>query len=169
MDVWEYGCLRIEPRSQQGDHRLDDAICRVIIRARDDEGAPAAITIEGPLGVQLVQLLHGCVVLCGSDDQEWRVPNLSRSLHLRRIGADVVLAAYPDPGRAPLWNVDDGIFLVDFALLLQSLSAAAEWALGGLGADYAGDESVRVLVHQWERAWQRFSRLVTFGRLRLEQ
>lgn len=169
MEAWEYGCLRIESRTRQGEHRLDDVICRVIIHVRDGEGQSAAVATEGPLGVQLAQLLHGCVVMCGGDGYEWYVPRHHRPLHLRRLGADVVLATYPTIGQSALWSTDDGIFLVDFALLVQSLSAAAEWALGNLGAEYAQDDSVRIVVHQWERAWQRFSRLVTFGRLSLSQ
>jgi hypothetical protein len=168
VEVWEYGCLRIEPRGQQGEHRLDDEICRLVIRARDGEGQLVSIHIEGPLGVQLAQLLHSCVVLCGGDGHEWQIVNLDRSLHLRRLGPDVDVATYPQSSRSHLWAIDDGIFLVDFSLLLQSLSAAAEWALGQLGPDYARDDSVRVVVHQWERAWQRFCRLVTFGRLTLQ-
>lgn len=167
MEAWEYGCVRIEPRSRQGEHRLNDEICRVIIRARDGEGHSVPVAVEGPLGMQLAQLLHGCVVMCGGDGYEWHVPSPQRPLHLRRLGADVVLATYPAISRLALWTTNDGIFLVDFALLVQSLSAAAEWVLGNLGAEYAQDDSVRIVLHQWERAWQRFSRLVTFGRLSL--
>jgi len=167
VEAWEYGCLRLELRSRQGEHRLDDELCRVVIRVRDGEGQSAAVATEGPLGMQLAQLLHSCVVMCGGDGYEWHVPSHQRPLHLRRLGADVVVATYPTISRSALWSTDDGIFLVDFALLLQSLSAAAEWVLGSLGPEYAQDDSVRIVLHQWERAWQRFSRLVTFGRLRL--
>lgn len=168
MIKWQCGCLRIEIPEAQGSHPLEDWNARFYIDAWSEGGKESQVRSEGELGIQLVHLLHACVVLSGGEEEEWFVPNVGHPLHLRRHGRQVEIASYPTfISHSPSWFVDDGLYLVDFGMLVESLSAAVEWVMHDLTPDYAEDDMVHVLIHHWERAWQRFSRLATFRRVSL--
>jgi hypothetical protein len=165
---WTGGCLRIEIQEVQGPHPLEDLHARLYIRAYVEGGEEGEVQSEGQLGVQLAHLLHACVVLSGDEDEEWFVPNAGHPLHMRRQGRQIEIARYPTYATSsPKWLMEDGLYLVDFGMLLESLSAAVEWAVQDLSNEFAEDDMVVVLLQQWERAWQRFSRLATFRRVTL--
>ncbi|MDQ4078784.1 MAG: hypothetical protein M3220_21400 [Chloroflexota bacterium] len=165
---WQRGCLQIEVQEAQGSNPLEDWHARVIIEARAEDGKEGTVQAEGELGVQLVHLLHACVVLSDGEGEEWFVPSSGHPLHLRRHGRHVEIARYPTyVSYSPQWLTDDGLYLVDFGMLVASLSAAVEWVMTELTDDYAEDDTVQILLLQWERAWQRFSRLATFRRVTL--
>jgi len=166
---WQSGCLRIECQEANGSHPLEDRPARLFIHALTDGQRQGVVRAEGQLGIQLAHLLHACIVLSSNDQSEWYVPTDSHPLHLRRLGQQVEIAKYPTYAfTSTSWlNNEDGLFLVDFGVLLESVSAAVEWVMHDIGDDYAEDDTVQVLVQQWERAWQRFSRLATFRRFTL--
>jgi hypothetical protein len=165
---WQGGCLRIEIQEAQGKHPLEDWQARLYIGARGENGELSEVQSDGELGVQLAHLLHACVVLSSGDGEEWFIPNPGHPLHLRRLGRNIEIARYPAYiTHVRTWMNGDGFYLVDFGVLVESLSAAVEWVLNDLPDDYAEDDTVQILILQWERAWQRFSRLVTFRRVSL--
>jgi hypothetical protein len=166
---WKGGCLRIEIEEVQGSHPLDDLHARLYIRAYVEGGEELGeVQSEGQLGVQLAHLLHACVVLSGGEDEEWFIPNGGHPLHMRRQGRQIEIARYPAyVTTSPNWRMEGGLYLIDFGMLLESLSAAVEWAMQDLPGEFAEDDMVQVLLQQWERAWQRFSRLATFRRVSL--
>lgn len=165
---WQDGCLRIEVQDNHGPHPLEDWHAKLYIHALGEGGKHGEVHSEGQLGIQLAHLLHACVVLSGGEDEEWFVPNAGHPLHMRRQGRQVEIARYPTyPTRSSTWLTEDGFYLVDFGSLLESLSAAVEWVMNDLSMDFAEDDTVQILLNQWERAWQRFSRLATFRRVSL--
>lgn len=166
---WERGCLRIELAEPTEDcHPLEDRRAKVFIHVLDEEQEEREVLSEGELGIQLAHLLHACMVLSSGEDEEWFVPNPGHPLHMRRHGHQVEIARYPAyASHSTAWLTDDGLYLVNFGMLLESLSAAVEWIVSELDAEFAQDDMVQVLIHQWERAWQRFSRLATFRRVEL--
>lgn len=160
---WQGGCLRIEIQEANGPHPLDDQYAHVYIYGQADGEEAGEVQAEGALGVQLAHLLHACVVLSNGEFEEWFVPSGSRPLHMRRLGRHIEIIRYPTPtAPATEWLQGERQYLVDFGVFLESLSSAVEWVLAELSGEFAQDDSVRVLLHQWERAWQRFSRLATF-------
>lgn len=165
---WQGGCLRIDIHEANGPHPLEDQTARLYIRALGEGGQSGEVVSEGPLGIQLAHLLHACVVLSSGEDEEWFVPNMGHPLHMRRQGAQIEIARYPTYAtHSTNWLNEDGLYLVDFGTLLESLSAAVEWLMDDLSDEFAEDDTVQVLLQQWERAWQRFSRLATFRRVHL--
>lgn len=163
---WQSGCLRVEIVDAAAVHPLEERQARLYIRALTEGGREREVSSEGQIGLQLAHLLHACVVLSGGQDEEWFVPNTSYPLHLRRQGRQIEIARYPTyTGHSTTWLNEDGLYFVDFGSLIQSLSAAVEWVMNDLPADFAEDDMVQVLIHQWERAWQRFARLATFRRV----
>jgi hypothetical protein len=163
---WQSGCLRVEIQDSAASHPFEERHARLFIRAVADGGKECEVASDGQIGVQLAHLLHACVVLSGGEDEEWFIPNSRNPLHLRRQGRTIEIARYPGyTGHSTDWLVDDGFYFVDFGSLLDSLSAAVEWVMDDLPEDFAEDDMVQVLIHQWERAWQRFSRLATFRRV----
>ncbi len=165
---WQSGCLRIELQDAPGTRPMGESRARFFIHAEADSGRQGEVLSEGELGIQLAHLLHACVVLSSGEGEEWFVPTPGHPLHLRRHGRQIEIARYPSFVSQPSnWLSEDGLYLVDFGMLLESLSAAVEWVLDEVSNDFAQDDTVQVLIVQWERAWQRFSRLVTFRRVSL--
>lgn len=164
MDPYSFGPLQIEAIQQIGDHPLDDIVVRILIEATDDIGDPSQIVIEGPLGPELMHLLHAMTVLCHEAESEWVVPTMQHPLQLIRHGKMVEVAAFPSE-YSTSWLTDEELHWVSFRDLVLSLSSVVEEILSHLSTDFAEDESVEILVHQWERLWQWSSRLFMFGAL----
>lgn len=165
---WQSGCVRIEIQEGQALLPLEDRSARIFIDGIAEGGRSSAVKAEGELVNQLAHLLHACVVLSGGEDEEWFIPNPGHPLHLRRHGRQVEIASYPTfISHSPSWLTDDGLYLVDFGLFVESLSDAVEWIMQEVSPEHAEDDTITVLIAQWERAWQRFSRLVTFRRVSL--
>ena len=164
MVPYSTGPIQIETIQHIGDHPLDDVVVRILIDATDAEGTPTQVTIEGPLGPELMHLLHAMTVLCHEADSEWVVPTMQHPLQLIRHGKMIEVAAFPTE-HSTTWMVDEELYWVSFRDLLLSLSAIVEEILEHLSDEFAEDETVEVLVHQWERLWQWSSRLFMFGTL----
>lgn len=163
---WRSGCLRIE-MAEATPHPSDKRAARLHILAQSEDGRRREVSAEGIIGVQLAHLMHACIVLSSDEEDEWIVSDNSHRFHLRRQGRQIEIARYPSfIGNSTAWLADDGLFLVDFGELLHSLSAAIEWLVDDAPTPEQ-DEMLPILIHQWERAWQRFSRLATFRRVRL--
>lgn len=166
--TWQNGCLRIECQEANGGHPLEDRPARMFIHALTEGERHGEVRAEGQLGIQLAHLLHACIVLSSEDNAEWYVPTDGHPLHLRRVGQQVEIAKYPTYAlHSTSWLNEDGLFLVDFGVFLESVSAAVEWVMHDLPDEFAQDDTVQILLQQWERAWQRFSRLATFRRVTL--
>lgn len=164
MDPFSAGPIRVETIQHIGNHPLDDVVVRILIDATDDVGDPSQVVIEGPLGPELMHLLHAMTVLCHEADSEWVVPTMQHPLQLIRHGTMIEVAAFPSEYSAA-WLADEELHWVSFRDLLLSLSAVVEEVLGHMDRNFANDESVEILVHQWERLWQWSSRLFMFGTL----
>jgi hypothetical protein len=164
----QWGCIRIEIQDARGEQPLEDRPAKLVIVALAEGRREGEIQCEGELGLQLAHLLHACVVLSGGDNEEWFVPNSGHPLHLRRHGRQIEIARYPAyASHSTAWLTEDGLYILDFGMLLESLSAAVEWVMQELPREQASDDIVEILIHQWEHAWQRFSRLATFRQVTL--
>lgn len=161
------GLIRVEQIQRMGDHPLEDVIARIVIEAADEAGMPSYIEVEGPLGPELMHLLHALTIMCHDTESEWVIPTMQHPLQLIRHGTTIVLAIFPLEHSGAGWLVDERLHHVSFSALLFSLSTIVEELLGHMSPEFADDESVEVLVHQWERLWRWSSRLFTFGALRL--
>lgn len=162
MEPFSSGPLQVETIQYIGDHPLDDVVARILIEATDDAGAPSQIIIEGPLGPELMHLLHAMTMLCREAESEWVVPTMQHPLQLIRHGRMVEVAAFPSE-YSTAWLADEELHWVSFRDLVLSLSSVVEELLSHLSPDFAEDESVEILVNQWERLWQWSSRLFMFG------
>ena len=155
------GPLHLEVIRKFGSHPLNDLVVRLSIEATSQEGKIERITVEGPLGPELMHFLHALIVLFHDDEDEWMIPTLHHPVQVMRHGRRILLAPYPpEKGR---WSPHDPLYHVELNRFLLGLSTLVEEVLHQLSHEFAGDETVRLLVQQWERLWQWASRWFTFG------
>lgn len=163
------GPVHLEILRRFGNHPLNDVVVRLSIEATDQAGDQKRITIEGPLGPELMHFLHALIVLFHGEEDEWVIPTLHQPIQVMRHGHRISLAPYPAENLSTsLWShtAHDAVYHVELNQLIFGLSTLVEEVLHQLSHDFATDESVRLLVQQWERLWQWASRWFTFGALR---
>jgi len=162
------GPLRLEVVRRFGEHPLNDVMVRLSIEAIDEAGKPGRVVLEGPLGPELMHLLHALIVLFHGEDDEWLIPTLHQPVQVMRHGRRIALAPYPPEtgGLSGAWAPNEMLYHVELDALVFGLSTLVEEVLHQLSGDFATDEAVRLLVQQWERLWQWASRWLTFGALR---